>query len=90
MLHPVMFYYVNRHKLAAHFCHFQLRFIGLCFNQAGAFMVCIVRGIAIAIGAFLQISHIILHAAHQIVFALVWFGNDAIPRQLLHAPFGQV
>jgi hypothetical protein len=34
--------------------------------------------------------HILLNAAYQVVFAFLWFGDDSIPRQLLHSSLGQV
>jgi len=90
LLHPVMFNGFKRYQLVTKCGYFEFGFIGLRLNQPGAFMMRVTRRVGIAIGAILQIAHILLHAAHQIVFALFGLGDDAIPRQLLHPAFGQV
>ena len=90
LLHPVMFNRFNRNQLVTKRGHFEFSLIGLRLDQSCAFVVRVTRRIGVAIGAILQILHIALHRAHQVVFAFLCFGDDTIPRQLLHPALGEV
>lgn len=89
---PKRFHLVGGNQFSVHGLYFQFRLIGLRLEQPRALDVGVLRlDIRAPHGTFLQIFHIALNAADQIITPIALrLRYDAVTRQLLNAPLRQI